>query len=80
MVSVTLSIPAELREQMDQHSEINWSGFIRKCIDEKLSELSWKERMSKMLERDREFEDWCLQMGDKVNAGVAKRLRREGLL
>lgn len=80
MVSVTLSIPEETKELMNRFSEINWSGFIRASIEQKAKQLSWKERMLKKLEHDKEFENWAVEMGRKVNEGIARRLKKERLL
>ena len=80
MVSITLSVPPEIKQKMQQFPEMNWSGFVRKAIEEKTSELSWKEEMHKKLKQDDEFEQWCVEMGRKVNQGIAKRLKDEGLL
>jgi len=52
MVSVTLSIPPKTKELMNKFSEINWSGFIRKSIEEKTKQLSWKEEMLGKLKRE----------------------------
>ena len=41
MVSITLSVPEEVKHQMEQFSEINWSGLVRKTIIEKTKELKW---------------------------------------
>ena len=80
MVSITLSVPEEVKHKMDEFSEINWSGFVRKSIIEKTKELSWKEEMLKKLKKDKDFEDWCVDMGDKVNKGIAERLKKERLV
>ena len=39
MVSITLSVPEEVKKSMETFSEINWSGFVRKSIIEKTEEL-----------------------------------------
>ncbi|HLC74568.1 MAG TPA: hypothetical protein VJH88_01800 [Candidatus Nanoarchaeia archaeon] len=80
MVSITLSVPESVKQKMDHFSEINWSGFVRKAVEEKTQELSWKENMLKKLKQDAEFEQWCVEMGRKVNEGVARRLKAEGLI
>ncbi|MBS3074027.1 hypothetical protein J4447_01075 [Candidatus Pacearchaeota archaeon] len=80
MVSVTLAIPEEVKTKMDRFSEINWSGFIRKSIIQKTEELVWKEELLKQLKTDRDFEDWAVEMGRKVNKGIAEKLRKKGLL
>lgn len=80
MVSVTLAIPEDVKHEMDKFPEINWSGFVRKAIVEKTKELSWREEILEKLGQDKEFEDWCVEMGRKVNKGIAERLKKEKLL
>jgi len=42
MVSITLAVPAELKTEMDQHQEMNWSEAARQAIKEKLMlVMSW---------------------------------------
>ena len=75
MVSITLSIPEQVREQMKRFPEINWSGFVRKSIEEKAKQLAWKEEMLKKLKEEDEsgFTDWTIEMGRKLKEGIAKR-------
>ena len=80
MVSITLSVPEEVKRKMERFPEMNWSGFVRKTIEGKTAELAWKEEMLQKLEQDRDFEEWCLEMGRKVNKSIAERLKAEGLL
>lgn len=80
MVSMTLSIPPEVKHKMEQFPEMNWSGFVRVKLVEKTKELSWKQKILKQLEEDKEFENWCVEMGEKVNKGITKRLKKEGLI
>lgn len=80
MVSITLSVPEEVKNKMASFPEINWSGFVREAIAGKTKELSWKNEMLKKLEQEKDFEQWCVEMGRKVNKGIAKRLQEEGLL
>lgn len=39
MATVSLRVPDELKEQMDQHDEINWSAIIRANIEEEILQL-----------------------------------------
>ena len=80
MVSITLSVPENDKEKMNAFSEMNWSGFVREAIVNKTKELSWKKEMLKKLEQEKEFESWCVEMGKKVNTGIAKQLKKEGLV
>ena len=82
MVSLTLSIPEELKKRMEQFPEINWSGLVRKIIIEKANELQWRQDMLKKLKEEDAsgFTQWTVEMGRRVNKGIAQRLKKEGLL
>ena len=40
MTNITLSIDDETRKQMKKYSEIKWSEFVRKAIQQRLRELN----------------------------------------
>ena len=48
MVSITISVPEEVRELMKKSPEVNWSGLVRACITEKAKRLVIKEEMLKL--------------------------------
>lgn len=73
VVSITVSVPLEVKLQMDNFSEINWSGLIRKTIIEKTKELTWKEEMLKKLGKEKDFEDWTIEMGRKLKSNAGRR-------
>ncbi len=60
MVSITVSVPEEVRKLMKQFPEVNWSALVRKSITEKAKELTMKEEMLKELKKEREFNDWAV--------------------
>lgn len=39
MATVSLRVPDELKEKMDEHGEINWSAVIRANIEEEIGRL-----------------------------------------
>ena len=70
---MTLSVPKELKNLMDQFPEINWSEVARKAFREKVEDLKLlKEFTSKseLTEKD------ALELGRKVNKALSKRYRR----
>ena len=71
MVSVTLSVPEELKIEMDEYPEINWSEIARQAIRSKLIIL---KKMDLILSKSRLTEKDALEIGRKVNKAVAKRL------
>ena len=80
MVSITLSAPEEVKHKMEHFSEINWSGFVRKCISEKTKELSWKEEMLQKLKKEEEITKWAVQLQRTGRKGRIEELKKKGLL
>lgn len=48
MATFTVSIPAELKKKLDEHSEINWAEYIKKRFEVKVKQLyKFEEMVSK---------------------------------
>ena len=73
MVNMTLSIPKELKDQMDQFPEINWSEVARIAIREKITDLNLLKEFTSKSELT---EEDALELGRKVNKALRKRYRR----
>ena len=65
---------------MNQFPEINWSGYIRKRIMEKVDELQWDQRMLEKLKKDQALSDWGVDLVEKDREKRLKELRKKGLL
>jgi len=78
MVSITLSIPEDVRKLMKKFPEVNWSGLVRQCITEKAKRLVWKQEMLKQLEKEKGFDDWAVKIGRKIRKGMWERHKKEG--
>lgn len=74
-MSMTLSIPEELKTEMDKHPEMNWSEIARQAIREKINLL---KKMDKLLRHSTLTEKDALVLGRKVNRSVAKRFLTYG--
>ena len=61
MVSITVSVPPEIRALMLQFPEVNWSGLVKKTITEKAKELAWREEMIKRLKEEEPFDKWAVE-------------------
>ena len=69
MVSITLSVPEELKKEMDKFQDINWSAVAREAIKNKVILLKkFKEftKDSSLTEKD------ALELGRKVNKSLSK--------
>jgi len=80
MVSVTLSVPEETRKLMKKFPEINWSGLVRKSIEEKAKELERKEIMLKKFEKEKGFIDWAVKLQHKSRSNRLEQLKKKGLI
>ena len=77
MPVITLSMPNELKKQMDEFGDINWSAVAREAIKNKLSQLILFKSIvskSKLTEKD------ALEIGRKVNASLHKRFKKENVM
>ncbi len=72
MVSITLSVPQDMKQEMDTFQDINWSAVARQAIKRKLL----------MLEKFKEFtkdrtlsEEEALELGRQVSEKAMKKHR-----
>jgi len=77
MVSITLSVPPEIKSRMEKFEEINWSAFIRKCIAEKTKEL---EHLKQWVKEDKEMNLWAVKLQKKSRKGRFEALKKKGLV
>ena len=71
MPTITLSVPVELKHEMDESKEINWSEVARSAIKTKVSQLKILKAISaksKLTEKD------ALELGRKINKSLHIRL------
>jgi Arc/MetJ-type ribon-helix-helix transcriptional regulator len=74
MPTITLSMPNEIKQEMDKRKFINWSEVARESIKEKISELKLLEDItskSKLTEKD------ALEIGRKINKSLRKERDNE---
>lgn len=70
MVSITLSVPEELKHEMDSFPDINWSAVAREAIKKRVVMLGKFKEFTK----DSEFtEEDALRLGKEVTEKAAKR-------
>ena len=70
MPTITLSVPEDLKREMDEFKEMNWSEVARAAIREKVSQLAILKAItakSKFTEKD------ALDLGRKIMKGIHER-------
>ena len=76
MSTVSVRVPDELKQRMEEHDEINWSAIIRNHIEEELAEMESRniaravatsERLSQEIDAD--------EVREKNTAAIIRRFR-----
>ena len=70
MPNMTLAIPADLKQKMDQFKEINWSEVARQAIREKTLLL---EKMNQLLSNSKLTASDIHKHASKINQRVFKK-------
>jgi len=70
MVNITLSIPEELKLEMEEFKIMNWSEVARRAIKSKIEQLKVLESFTKESELT---EQDALRLGKKVNEALSKK-------
>lgn len=70
MSTITLSIPDDLKKQMDESREINWSEVARAAIKKKLNQL----KILNTITKDSELtEEDAINISRSIKKGMRKR-------
>ena len=75
MPTVTLSVPEELKREMDKSKFINWSEVAREAIRQKVAQLTILNAIaakSKLTELD------ALEIGRKIKKSMWKKYKTQG--
>ena len=74
MVSITISVPEEIRKLMKEFPEVNWSGLVRKAIIDETNKRQLKEELLNKLEKEKDFIDWSVELGRRAKKGRLKKI------
>jgi len=70
MVSMTLSIPEDLKKKMDKFPEINWSEIARQAIIQRINDFVF---MKEFVKDSTMTEEDALRLGKLVNKAMAEK-------
>jgi len=74
MPTITLSVPEDLKKEMDKTKFINWSEIAREAIRERISQLAVLNAIaakSKLTEKD------AIEIGRKIKKSMHERFKKE---
>lgn len=70
MVNMTITVPKEMKKDLDLFPEINWSEVARQAFKEKINDLKFLKEFkkeSKLTEED------SIELGKEVNRSLHKK-------
>lgn len=73
MTELKISLPEELKQEMDEFPEIEWQVVVRRLLKQELDRLLELKRIvskSKLTEKD------VVELSNKVNRSLAQRFRQ----
>lgn len=70
MAVVSVSVPKEMKQKMDQLELMNWSAIARKAFAEQLAKL---ELMDKLTANSKATDKDIEELSKKIKAGIARR-------
>ena len=74
MANITLSIPEDLKKEMEKFPEINWSEVARDSIKKKIAQLTFLKGFR--IDSDITVDE-ALKLGKEVNQLLVKRYKRD---
>ena len=70
MSKVSVRVPEDLKESMEEHRKINWSEIARKAFREELKKIELADSIASKSQLSTEDAE---EIGEKVKEGIAER-------
>ena len=80
MPNITLSIPEQLKNDLDSLKEINWSESVREFLVKRVKRALLLKRIDELLENSEFTEEDADRLAEKVKLSMHNRLKSEGLV
>ena len=77
MPNLTITIPEELKKDMERLPELNWSETVREFLTDKVKRALLLKKLDKLLENSELTEEDCLRMGKEAKKHMSKRFMEE---
>jgi len=80
MPNITLSIPEQLKNDLDSLKEINWSESVREFLFKRVRRALLLKRIDKLLENSEFTEEDAERLGELSKQERLKELKSKGIL
>lgn len=74
MTTMTLAIPTELKQKLEEFPEINWSEVARQAFMQKIKDLEFLREFKSDSDMT---EEMAIELGRKVRKKLVKRFKEE---
>lgn len=72
MVSVTLSMPEEVKKKMDEFAWLNWSALAREAFLKRIRQLEILAKFEKDFEKSKLTDEDCLKLGKELRKAMSE--------
>ncbi len=73
MVSITLSIPGELKQKMDKFAWLNWSALAREAFIKRMKQLEILDKFEKDFEKSKLTDKDCIKLGRELRQDISEK-------
>jgi len=82
MAELKLKVSPDVKEEIDKHSDVEWSEIFEKAVKHELEERNKRQlllfALDKVLGHSKLTEKDALELGEKAKEGMWKRFQAEG--
>jgi len=82
MAELKVKVSPDVKEEIDRHSDVEWSSVFEKAVRQELEERNKRQlllfALDKVLGQSKSTEKDALELGEKVKEGMWKRYQAEG--
>jgi len=72
MVTITLSLPEDIKKKMDRFAWLNWSAIAREAFMKRMRQLEILEKFDKDFEKSKLSDEECVRLGRELRQAMSK--------
>ncbi len=72
MVTITLSLPEDVKKKMDRFAWLNWSAIAREAFIKRMRQLEILEKFDKDFEKSKLSDEECVRLGRELRHAMSK--------
>jgi len=73
MVSITLSIPVEIKQKMEKFAWLNWSALAREAFVKRMKQLEALEKLENDVANSELTDKECIKLGRDLKELISKK-------